>query len=362
MTLLQRRQRDHGRAAPSSRTACSSPPGSRPATRSPSRWEQLIPAARMNVASPSCSAQSRQPGRAQPGGVQPRQPAPAVQGGGQRVRDVPPARVGAAADQAGPRGRSSGQQPALVARDDGNRPCTRAPDCHDHAAGPAADVGAPDVAQVAADQPGAGPQADQRRHPHPPRCRGLRIGQRQVAGDLRRAVRLFRAFPRQWQVRRVELRDDTPADKPQVRPQRPPRRARQARRAPGEPLGGRRVQHHPGREFQARRRRVTGELPSGPQQVLRALPAFRGRLRDHVPGERSRLRRHRRRFPPPDTGGNVSIRHTALILKCMRGTGDFGCDNENVPPTPAQQARAKAIAAEIAAASDSPCPAPSPTG
>ena len=33
----------------------------------------------------------------------------------------------------------------------------------------------------------------------------------------------------------------------------------------------------------------------------------------------------------------------------MRGTGDPGCDNENVSPTPAQQARAEAIAAEITA-------------
>lgn len=33
----------------------------------------------------------------------------------------------------------------------------------------------------------------------------------------------------------------------------------------------------------------------------------------------------------------------------MRGTGDFGCDNENVSPTPDQQARAQAIAAEITA-------------
>ena len=33
----------------------------------------------------------------------------------------------------------------------------------------------------------------------------------------------------------------------------------------------------------------------------------------------------------------------------MRRTGDFGCDNDSVSPTPAQQARAKAIAAEITA-------------
>ena len=33
----------------------------------------------------------------------------------------------------------------------------------------------------------------------------------------------------------------------------------------------------------------------------------------------------------------------------MRETGDPGCDNDNVSPTPAQHARAAAIAAEIAA-------------
>ena len=33
----------------------------------------------------------------------------------------------------------------------------------------------------------------------------------------------------------------------------------------------------------------------------------------------------------------------------MRKVRDLGCDNDSVPPTPAQQARAKAIAAEITA-------------
>jgi hypothetical protein len=33
----------------------------------------------------------------------------------------------------------------------------------------------------------------------------------------------------------------------------------------------------------------------------------------------------------------------------MRGSTEPGCDNEGVPPTPAQQARAEAIAAEITA-------------
>ena len=55
--------------------------------------------------------------------------------------------------------------------------------------------------------------------------------------------------------------------------------------------------------------RVIGQLARRPQQVLRAfLPARPGR-RDHVPGERSRRRRHRRRLPPPDIGGNPSIRY-----------------------------------------------------
>ena len=48
-------------------------------------------------------------------------------------------------------------------------------------------------------------------------------------------------------------------------------------------------------QVQAQRRCVVGELPRGPQQVLRPLPPRRRRLRDHVPCERRRLRRHRRR-------------------------------------------------------------------
>jgi hypothetical protein len=40
--LLPCRERDHRRPPPSSLTASASPAGSRPATRSPSRWEHLI--------------------------------------------------------------------------------------------------------------------------------------------------------------------------------------------------------------------------------------------------------------------------------------------------------------------------------
>ena len=149
-------QRDAHRALPpSSATACSSPPGSRPAMMSPSRWEQVIPAACMNVARPSSCAALGQPGGAQPAGVQPRQPGPAGQRPGQRVGDVAPGRVGAAGDQllAGERRRC--QQPAVVAGQHRHRPRPGAADGHDDAAGPAADVGAAHAAQVGADQPGA---------------------------------------------------------------------------------------------------------------------------------------------------------------------------------------------------------------
>ena len=47
--------------------------------------------------------------------------------------------------------------------------------------------------------------------------------------------------------------------------------------------------------------------------------------------------------------GNISTCHTALILKCMRETGDPGCDNGGVSPTPAQRAQARRIARELAA-------------
>ena len=136
--LLERRQRDHA-AGPPRAAAPPRPrrPGSSPATRSPSRWEQLIPAAGMNVARPSSSAQSGQPGGAQPGGVQPGQPAPAVQRPDERVRQVPAARIGAAADQPGPGGPGRGQQPGVVTGQHRHRARPGAADGDHHPAGPA---------------------------------------------------------------------------------------------------------------------------------------------------------------------------------------------------------------------------------
>jgi hypothetical protein len=66
--VLDHRQRDAHRALPpSSATACSSLPGFRPAVMSPSRWQQVIPAACRNVASPvSCAASASQVARSRP--------------------------------------------------------------------------------------------------------------------------------------------------------------------------------------------------------------------------------------------------------------------------------------------------------
>ena len=276
---LEHRQRGHERrTAPSSLTASASPAGSSPATRSPSRWEQLIPAACMNVASPSSCAQSAShvarsrevSSRGRPGA--------AVQRGDQRVRDVPPGRIGPAADQRGPGEPGCGQQPGVVAGQHRNRARPGAAHKDNDPAGPGDHVAAARVAQVAADQPGTRAQADQPGRAHPPLRSGLGVRQREIAADLRRAVRLLGPLPRQRQISRIQLRHDPPADEPQVRAQRAARHARQPRRAPGEPLGNRRVQHHPGHQVQAQRRRVIGEFPHCPQQVLRPLPPLRPAL------------------------------------------------------------------------------------
>ena len=67
-----------------------------------------------------------QPRRPQPGGVQPGQAAPAVQRPDQRARQVPAARIGAAADQAGPGRPRGGQQPGVVAGQHRHGPRPRA--------------------------------------------------------------------------------------------------------------------------------------------------------------------------------------------------------------------------------------------
>jgi len=123
----------------------------------------------------------------------------------------------------------------------------------------------------------------------PPGCRGL--------GPL----------PGQRHVGRIQLRHHLAADEPQVRPQRPPRHAGQARRSPGEPLGRRGVQHYLWHRLQAERNRVIGELARGPQQVLRPLLPLRCHLPDHVPGERRRLQRQRRWPPLGDIRGHLGV-------------------------------------------------------
>jgi hypothetical protein len=236
--------------------------------------------------------------------VQPGQPRAAVQRGDQRVGDVPAVRIGSAGDQAGSGGPRRGQQRGVVAGQDRHRAGTPAGDLHDDAARAAQDVAAAHIAQVGADQPGAGAQAHQPGRPHPPGRRRLRAGQGEVAVDLRRAVRLLGPLPRQRHAGRIQVRHHAAGDEPLVGAQRPPRHPGQARRAAGEPLDHRRVEHDPGLQVQAQRRRVIREPARRPQQVLRPLPPFRGHRRDHAPGERRPLRRHRRRPPAGDIAGD----------------------------------------------------------
>ena len=101
-----------------------------------------------------------------------------------------------------PAKRRRGQQPVVVAGQHRHRPGPGAADGDDHPAGPAGHVGAADGAQVGADQPGAGAQADQPGRPHPPRRGGLGVGQGEIPGDLRRAVGLLGPLPRQRHIRR----------------------------------------------------------------------------------------------------------------------------------------------------------------
>ena len=137
-----------------------------------------------------------------------------------------------------------GQQRGVVAGQHRHHTGAPSADLDEHAAGAVGHVGAAHVAQVAADQPGPGAQADQGRRPHLPLAGGLGIGEREIPVDLRRAIQRLGPLPGQRHVGRIQLRYHPAADEPQVSAQRPPRHAGQPRRAPGEPLGHGRVQQH----------------------------------------------------------------------------------------------------------------------
>ena len=184
--LLERRQRDHGRAAPSSRTACGLAarlqPGDEVAeplgAADPGRAHERGQPQQLRRSRP---ARSRAAGRCPAGAARLRRPAR-----DQRVREVPAARIRAAADQGASRrtprrpaaGPGSGPAPARRAA------AARGPARSRRRTGSATSV--PRTAQVAADQPGARPQADQPGRAHPPLRRGLGVRQREEPGDLRR--------------------------------------------------------------------------------------------------------------------------------------------------------------------------------
>ena len=118
----------------------------------------------------------------------------------------------------------------------------------------------------------------------------------------------------------------------------------QARRAPGEPLGHRRVQHDLRHQVQAQRRprsRRASRPPtagSSPAPARPAPPPAPPAGRTPPPAATpttaatARYRRQHQR------SRHSCIQH--LYLMQCAGMRDIGCDNENVSPTPAQQARA----------------------
>ena len=202
----------------------------------PSRWEQVIPPACMNVASPRSWARSHA-ARSPAAGWCP-----------SRGRPVPPSRA-----------RSSG-----VARFRRSGSCP----------------------------------PDQPTGPHPPRQGGLRVRQRQIAGDLRGTIGGLAPLPGQRRVRGSQRGNDTAGQKPQVGAQRAACRAGQAGRADGESLDHRGRQQHRRDRVQAERDRVIGELARRPQQSLRPLPAARRHLsHHHRAGGTRRPWRHRHRPP-----------------------------------------------------------------
>ena len=105
---------------------------------SPSRWQQVIPAACMNAGRPISARGLGQPGGAQPAGVQGRQPGPAGQRAGQRVGDVAPLGLVAAGQEVLAGERGGFQQRGVVAGQHRHRP-RRPPAAHfdDDAAGAA---------------------------------------------------------------------------------------------------------------------------------------------------------------------------------------------------------------------------------
>jgi hypothetical protein len=221
-----------------------------------------------------------------------------------RVGDVAPVWVRPAGDQAGPGERRRCQQALVVAAQHRHSPRPAPADLHHDAAGPADDVAAADQAQVGPDQPGARPEADQACGAHPPRRGRLRVGQRQVAVDLGRAIGRLGPLAGQRRVRRAQLRHHRAGEEPQVRAQRPAGHPGQARGVRGEPLDHRRVQQHLGDRIQAQADREIRQPGRRPQQVLRPLPSPRRRPPDHRPGEPGRQRRDRGRLPRPDIPGD----------------------------------------------------------
>ena len=208
--------------------------------------------------------------------------------------------------------------------------------------------------------PAPAPRQTSPARPHPPGQRGLRVGQREIAGDLRRAVRLLGSLPRQRHVRRIQLRHRPAADEPQVGAQCPARHAGQPRRACAvnrSITDG--CSSTSGTASRPSADAVVGELGRRPQQVLRPLllrPAPPGRPRPGrmpPPAATPTSGRHRRysrrpRSAPSSPGGTG--RPAAYCRYTVRHDRTQGpCHPETVRVAASHQAEASKIAAELAA-------------
>ena len=367
-------QRDAAPAPrPSSATACSSPAGSRPAMMSPSRWEQVIPAACMNAGRPSSWATSASQvarSRGCPAGAGRSPPASDRVSGVVMLR-----RPGRSRRQTSrPGERAPLPAAAVVAGQHRHGPRPGAADGHDDPAGPAARCRCRARARRSARiSPAPAPRQTSPAARIRRATRGLRVGQRQVPGDLRRAVGRLGPLAGQRRIRRGQLRHHPAGDEPQVRAQRPPRHAGQPRRARGEPLDHRRVQQHLRHRVQPepdRRSRRACPPPTAGSSPAPGPPAPPPRPR---PGQTPRpaaspTTAASRAMSPATRSALSPARHSPALSYCRYTVGHDRdtdlCHPETCVSPPATRPR-PARSPPSSPPSPAPawsCPAPSPSG
>ena len=171
--------------APRRPTAISSLGADNPATRSPRRCEQVMPAASMKARRPIVSATSQSQVALRRAISILGQVPPTCERGGERAGHVAPRRRCAPDEEMLCGEGRGGEQAVVVASEDRDRARTASRADHDHHAARApGDIGASGGLQVSTGKPGPRPETDEGRGPHPATQRWLGIGQPEVGGDL----------------------------------------------------------------------------------------------------------------------------------------------------------------------------------